>query len=293
MTTWPIKMRLRPLGSHLKSEGHDADPINRADLAQEAARGRSFQTSGIVIQTFLPLAGVLFAVGIAAYLSIRYMSGHFGNTRASDFLLWVSCATSLCFVLWADLIDAGALVVYAIVVAGLRLLVLKRPLREPEIAFHMAMLYLTLSRLDKVSGYGHPNDLLVVAQYIFLISIVLGCMCKVFYPGKSFAICALFLLIFPVTHFPLELARNIVARVVAPNVANLYVTKLYANEIYGLRFDEYYWVDRYSLSEGEFRRKDSNILLDGGGSLGAQVPIVDFWDWRIVKMLFGGQRAEK
>lgn len=246
-----------------------------------------------MIQALLALAVLLFAIGTAIYFGIRYMSGKFGDTKASEFLLWASCATSLCFVPWADLIDAAALIVYASAVAGVRLFVLKRPLRGSEIAFHMAMLYLSLSRLDKVTGYGHPNQFLVLAQYIFLITIVSSCIYQVFKPGKSLAIGALLLLIFPISHFPLELARNLVARKVAPNVANLYVTKLYAKETYGLRFDKNYWVDRYSLSEGKFQKKDSNLLNDGGGTMGPQIPIIASWEFNIVKMLFGGQRAEK
>ena len=251
---------------------------------------------GIVINaplTLLTLAVALFAIGTAIYFGIHYTAGKFGYTKASEFLLWASCATSLCFVPWADLIEAAALVVYVCVVAGVRLLVLKRPLRESEIALHMAMLYLSLSRLDKVTGYGHPNQFLVLAQYIFLIAIVSSCIYQVFKPGKPFAIVALLLLILPVSHFPLELARNLVARMVAPNVAHLYVTKLYVDEIYGLRFDKNYWVDRYYLSEGGFQKKDSNLLNDGGGTMDPQIPITASWEFNIVKMLFGGQRAEK
>ena len=244
-------------------------------------------------QALLALAVLLFAIGTAIYFGIRYMSGKFGDTNASEFLLWASCATSLCFVPWADLIDAAALIVYASAVAGVRLLVLKRPLRESEIAFHMAMLYLSLSRLDKVTGYGHPNQFLVIAQYVFLITIVSSCIYQVFKPGKPFAIGALLLLIFPISHFPLELTRNLVARQLAPTVANLYVSKLYAKEIYGLRLDKNYWVDRYSLSEGEFQKEDSNILSDGGGTMDPQIPITASWEFNIVKTIFGGQRGEK
>lgn len=218
---------------------------------------------------------------------------NFGYAKTSECLLWASCVISLCFVPWADLVDATGLVIYAGIVAGVRLLVLKRPFRESEIAFHMAMLYLSLSRLDKVDGYGHPSQYLVFAQYIFLITIVSSCIYQVFKPGKFFAIGALLLLIFPVSHFPLELARNIVARKLAPTVAHLYVTKLYAKEIYGLRFDKNDRVDRYFLSEGVFQKKGSNLLLDGSGSLGAQIPITASWEFYIVRRLWGGQHAEK
>lgn len=245
---------------------------------------------GIVIHALLALAVLLVTIGTVIYFGIRYMSG---NPKASEFLLWASCATSLSFIPWADLIDAAALICYACVVAGVRLFVLKRPLRESELAFHMAMLYLSLSRLDKVTGYGHPNEFLMLAQYIFLITIASSCIYQTFKPGKSLAIGALLLLVFPVSHFPLELARNLVARKVAPNVAHLYVTKLYAGEIYGLRFNKIHWVDRYSLREGEFQKKDSNLLNGGGGTMDPQTPVFDTWEFNIVKMLFDGQRAEQ
>lgn len=245
------------------------------------------------MQALLVLAALLFAIGTAIYFGIRYVSGKCGVAKASEFLLWASCATSLCFIPWADLIDAVALVVYVCAAASIRLLVLKRPLREPEIVFHMAMLYLSLSRLDKVTGYGHPNGYLVLAQYLFLITIVSSCIYQIFKSDKAFAIGGLLLLVFPVSHFPLELTRNLVARTMAPDVANLYVTKLYAGEIYGLRFDKSYWVDRYSSSEGKFQKKDSALLNDGGGTMDAQIPIIASWELDIVKMLFDEQRAGK
>jgi len=204
----------------------------------------------------------------------------------------ISCATSLCFLPWADLVDTFALVAYVIAVSCIRLLIMKRPLREPEIVFHMAILYLSLSRLDKVTGYGHPNQFLVLAQYIFLTAIASSCIYLIFSRRSPLAIGALFLLVFPVSHFPLELARNLAARKMAPNVEDLYVTKLCSDEIYGLRIEKGYWVDRFALVDGVFQKKYSNYLPNGReGTLDPQIPIVASWEWKVVKMLFDKQRA--
>jgi hypothetical protein len=245
------------------------------------------------IQALLFLAILLIVVGTAIYFGIRYSSGRLGGSKTSEFILWASCATSLCFIPWADLIDTVALVVYVIAVTCIRLLILKRPFRETEMVFHLAILYLSLSRLDKVTGYGQPNQFLVLAQYVFLATVVSSCIYQIFNRAKALAIGALLLLIFPVSHFPIELARNLVAREMAPNAAHLYVTKLYAGEIYGLRFEKSYWVDRYSLIDGVFQKKDSNLLNGGGGTLDPQTPIIASWEWDIVKMLFEKQRAGK
>ncbi len=244
----------------------------------------------LALANLIALAGLF---GVAIYLSIRFTLGRFDSTRLPDVVLVVASALSLCFVPWADLIDGSALVIYALVLLSIRIFVLKRPFASPETVLYLALLYISLSRLDKVDGYGHPNQFLVIAQYLFLACVVSSCIYLVSKNANRQAILALVLLMFPVSHLPLELLRNTVARRLTEHVAHLYVTKFYSNEIYGLRFEKHYWVDRYTLNEGEFQKKDSNILLDGGGSLGPQVPIIDFWEWRIVKMLFDSQRAEK
>lgn len=234
------------------------------------------------------MVGLLFLIGMIIYLGIRCMSGKFCNTGTFELLLWTSCVVSLCFIPWADLIDTMALIVYVVIVVVVRLFVCNRPFRESGVAFHMAMLYLSLSRLDKVTGYGHPNEYLVLVQYLFLIAIVLSCIYLVFKPRRFLAIGALFLLIFPISHFPHELARNLLARRVFPNVEHLYVTKMYADEIYGLRFDKEDCVENYVLIEGNFQKKDSNLLHDGSGTLAAQIPVVHSMEFNIVKKLFGG-----
>ncbi|MEQ1526113.1 MAG: hypothetical protein ABL911_05135 [Gallionella sp.] len=231
---------------------------------------------------------------ISLYLSIRYSSGRFGGPRTSEVLLVASCATSLCFLPWADLVDSFALVAYVIAVSCIRLLIMKRPFREPEIIFHMAILYLSLSRLDKVTGYGNPNQFLVLAQYIFLTVIASSCIYLIFSRRNTLALGALFLLFFPVSHFPLELARNLAAREMAPNAEPLYVTKLYSGEIYGLRLEKGYGyrVDRFALVDGVFQKKHSNLLPNGReGTLDPQIPIVASWEWKVVEMLFDKQRA--
>lgn len=237
------------------------------------------------LHVILSLIIFLFVVG-TAYFGIRYLSGRYGSTNISEFILWATCIISLCLILWADLIDTIALAVYVGVVISIRLWVLKRPFRGSEIIFHLVILYLTLSRLDKVTGYGHPNQFLVWAQYLFLITVVLGCVYQIFKTAESLAIGALLLLIFPISHFPLELTRNLVARGMTQNVAHLYVTKLYTDEIYGLRFDNDHWVDRYVSSKGEFQKKDTNLLSGGGGTMDSQIPIVTSWEINIVKIFF-------
>ncbi len=65
----------------------DAQPINRADLAHKAARGRSFQTLGLVpmtsrVQQYLPLGlWLLFAVGATLTLFILYKAGCAGDPK--------------------------------------------------------------------------------------------------------------------------------------------------------------------------------------------------------------------
>ncbi len=251
----------------------------------------SLENKLLIAFAFLGLLALV--LWILLYLSIRYSSGRFGGPRTSEVLLVASCATSLCFLPWADLVDSFALVAYVIAVSCIRLLIIKRPFREPEIVFHMAILYLSLSRLDKVTGYGHPNQFLVLAQYIFLAAIASSCLYLIFRRRNPLALGALFLLVFPVSHFPLELARNLLAREMVPNAEHLYVTKLYSGEIYGLRFEKRYWdwVERFALVDGVFQKKPSYLLNDGGGTLDPQIPIVASWEWKVVKRLFDKRRA--
>jgi hypothetical protein len=157
----------------------------------------------------------------------------------------------------------------------------------------LAILYLSLSRLDKVTGYGQPNQFLVLAQYVFLATVVSSCIYQIFNRAQGARYRSIASSHLPGSHFPIELARNLVAREMAPNAAHLYVTKLYAGEIYGLRFEKSYWVDRYSLIDGVFQKKDSNLLNGGGGTLDPQTPIIASWEWDIVKMLLNKQRAGK
>jgi hypothetical protein len=166
------------------------------------------------------LAGLF---GVAIYLSIRFTSGRFDSTRLPDVVLVGASALSLCFVPWADLIDGSALVVYALILLSIRLFVLKRSFRSPETVLYLALLYISLSRLDKVEGYGHPNQFLVIAQYLFLACIVSSCIYLVSKNANREAILALALLMFPVSHLPLELLRNAVARHLTEHVSHLYV----------------------------------------------------------------------
>ena len=123
----------------------------------------------LALAYLIALAGLF---GVAIYLSIRFTSGRFDSTRLPDVVLVGASALSLCFVPWADLIDGSALVVYALILLSIRLFVLKRSFRSPETVLYLALLYISLSRLDKVEGYGHPNQFLVIAQYLFLACIV-------------------------------------------------------------------------------------------------------------------------
>lgn len=225
--------------------------------------------------------------GVAVYLSIRYSSGRFDSTRIPDLVLVGASALSLCFVPWADLIDGSALVVYALVLLTLRIFIVRRTFRSPETVLYLAILYISLSRLDKAGGYGNPSQLLVIAQYLFLACMVSSCICLVLRSAGRQAILALALLMFPVSHLPLELLRNAAARRLTEDVSHLYVTKLYASDIYGLRFDKKYWVDRIPLDEGQFRRSATELLSDGGGTLDPQVPIVSSWEFAIVRKVYG------
>jgi hypothetical protein len=243
-----------------------------------------------LLLAFVYLGFLALVLGTALYLSVHYSSGKFDRTRVPDFVLTVSCATSLCFLPWADIVDTAWLVIYALAILCLRLSVIRRPFRAAEMVLHLAMLYLSLSRLDKVEGYGDPNQFLVVAQYIFFAAIVANCIYLILKSTKPLAIAALLLLLFPVSHFPLELVRNMVAREIAPNVSYLYVTKLYSREIYGLRFAKRDWVDHFSLIDGHFQKTDSSLLNDGGGTLNPQIPMISSWEWSLVKMSFDEQQ---
>jgi hypothetical protein len=238
----------------------------------------------LALAYLIALAGLF---GVAIYLSIRFTSGRFDSTRLPDVVLVGASALSLCFVPWADLIDGSALVVYALILLSIRLFVLKRSFRSPETVLYLALLYISLSRLDKVEGYGHPNQFLVIAQYLFLACIVSSCIYLVSKNANREAILALALLMFPVSHLPLELLRNAVARHLTEHVSHLYVTKLYATDIYGLRFEKKYWVDRISSDDGQFRRSATELLNDGGGTLDPQIPIISSWEFAIVRNIYG------
>ena len=226
------------------------------------------------------------ALGAAIYLSLRYSSGKFSQPKVADYLLIVSCLVSLCFVVYADLIDIAWLIAYAIVILLLRLVLMKRSFRETEMILHLTMIYISLSRLDKVDGYGHPNQYLVTAQYIFLITIVVNGMYLIYKLRSRLAICSLLLLMFPVSHFPLEIIRNMAAQKIEPRLSSHYVTKIYTTEIYGLKFKDRDWVDRFSWQDGRLQKTNSSLLNDGGGTMSPQVPMLSSWEWRLVKKFF-------
>ena len=246
-----------------------------------------------LIDSYFGLALIPVAFVATIYISARYALGKWDETEIPDCVLVLSCMISAVFVAGADIIDTALLVIYPPITFCIRVFIVKRPFRAPEVALHLVFLYLSLSRLDKLEGYGHPNQFLVLGQYLLLAAIVVSSIYLILRRASVLAIGALLVLTFPIFHFPFELARNLVAREKGAGVAHVYVTKLYAREAYGVPFERRYpVVERFALMDGQYQLIDTNLPNDGGGTMQAQFFYVSSWERAIVKSIFDNRSTE-
>jgi len=163
------------------------------------------------------------------------------------------------------------------------------PLNPAQTLLYLALLYASLARLDKLGEYGQSFGFLIFAQYAFLAGLVLICVFLVIKKTSVHVVIALSVLVVPVSHFPLELIRNVMARYMTDKAYHLYVTKLFLYEIYGLRLAEQGWVDRLARVEGQFKVTNSELTNNGGGTLPAQIPVVSHWEIEVIRAIYGNK----
>jgi hypothetical protein len=210
--------------------------------------------------------------------------------RWLDCLLAASCIVLVYFSRDAGIVDMAYSIVYVTLVLLLRSCSFRRPLDISFLLIHLAITDSLLGSFDKVHGYNGDSPEFLTGLYA--ISIIGFTFWSAFRYKTTKPALALIFLFIPIGGLPLEIGRNVIARIMFKDIPELYVTKIAPPHIYGASLHNTWAITRFTKINGTYRQ---DFVTDtyglGSGSMDAQFTNIGFPALQLVKWLYASGKT--